>query len=310
MQSGVPAEVCAALADALAAPHLDITPLAGGTNRRTYRVAYQRRRWIARIAPAPAHSLFRACDAQARARAAGVRTPVTVASGVTAAASGSFAWSVETLASGHPFVPDALDPAGALAAAADLGQQLRRLHAVEVDAFGDLPPRPYPVYPSFGAWVANKARRIPDAVAIAGGDAAAAAPIAAAYAALATWYDGPPRLCKGDCAGGNILVDGRGRTALIDWEWAQGLDPAADVAYWCTSTPEPGLHEALLAAYAPGAPPSFGRRVRAHQVVQCIETIHVFDEHRHAFDDGQRLAGVRAAWETLGALLPAVLAAP
>jgi aminoglycoside phosphotransferase (APT) family kinase protein len=299
----IPPDVTAAIAHALAVPRLVLTRLAGGTNSRTYRATHGRRSLVARVEREPALSLLRAVKAQGRAHAAGVRTPVTIAYDITATTDGRYVWSVETLARGRPFAMDTLSTERVLVRAADLGRQLRRLHAVTVDAFGDLPPRPYPVYPSFGAWVANKARRIPEAVAIADGRSETATSIAAVYAALATWYGGPPCLCKGDCAGDNILVDSQNRTTIIDWEWAQGLDPAADVAYWYTFTPEPRAHEALLAAYAPDDPPSFRRRVWAHQVVQCVETIHVYDQHRHAFDDEARTAGVRASWETLLSLL-------
>jgi aminoglycoside phosphotransferase (APT) family kinase protein len=301
--AGVPPEVAQAIGHAVSAPQIAFRRLAGGTNGRTYRVIHKRSSWVARVEREPALSLLRAVDAQARAHAAGVRVPETIAHGSTAATDGHYIWSVETVARGHPFVPDTLRTAQMLAAAADLGRQLRRLHAVAVDAFGDLPPRPYPVYPSFSAWVANKARRIPGAVAIAGGKPEALPSIAGVYAALATWYDGPPCLCKGDCAGDNILVDSRGRTTIIDWEWSQGLDPAADVAYWCAFTPQPQAHAALLAAYGPDGVACFGRRVWAHQVVQCVETIHVYDEHRNAFDDEARTAGVRASWKTLLHLL-------
>lgn len=301
--ANIPPEVAAAIAHALAAPQVTLTRLAGGTNRRTYHASDGRRTWVARVEREPALSLLRAIDAQVRAHAAGVRTPETIAHGSTATTDGYYVWSVETVARGRPFASDALTTARVLAAATDLGRQLRRLHAVTVDAFGDLPPRPYPVYPSFSAWVANKAPRIPEAVAIASGRPEAVPSISAVYAALATWYDGPPCLCKGDCAGDNILVDSRGRTTIIDWEWAQGLDPAADVAYWYAFTPEPRAHEALLAAYAPDDAASFRKRVWAHQVVQCIETIHVYDEHRDAFDHEARTVGVRASWETLVSLL-------
>jgi aminoglycoside phosphotransferase (APT) family kinase protein len=299
----VPPEVTAALRHALAAPQVTLTQLTGGTNGRTYRATHQRRSWITRVEREPALSLLRGIDAQARAYAAGVRTPLTIAHGSTATPDGRYVWSVETLARGRPFALGSLSTEQVLAAAADLGRQLRRLHAVTLDAFGDLPPRPYPVYPSSNAWVANKARRIPEAIAIAGGRPESVASVAAVYAALATWYDGPPCLCKGDCAGDNILVDARGRTTIIDWEWAQGLDPAADVAYWCAFTPEPQAHEALLAAYAPDDPASFRRRVWAHQIVQCIETIHVYNEHRDAFDGEVRTAGIRASWQALLGLL-------
>lgn len=306
--ANIPPEVAAAIGHALAAPQVTLTRLAGGTNGRTYGATHGRWSWVTRVEREPALSLLRAIDAQARAHAAGVRVPETIAHGSTATADGRYVWSVETVARGDPFAPDTLTTAQVLAAAADLGRQLRRLHAVTVDAFGDLPPRPYPVYPSFSAWVANKASRIPEAVAIASGRPEAVPSISAVYAALATWYDGPPCLSKGDCAGDNILVDARGRTTIIDWEWAQGLDPAADVAYWYAFTPEPRAHEALLAAYAPDDAPSFRKRVWAHQVVQCVETIHVYDEHRDAFDDEARTAGVRASWETLVRLLVSVAA--
>jgi aminoglycoside phosphotransferase (APT) family kinase protein len=246
--------------------------------------------------------LERAVDAQTRAHAAGVRTPVTVAHAVTATPDGSYRWSVETVARGRPWHAD-LHGSHVLAAAADLGRQLRRLHAVTMDAFGDLPPRPYAVYPSFALWVANKARRIAQAVQLAGAAPDAAAPIAEVYTALAAWYDGSPRLCKGDCAGDNILSDQAGCVTIIDWEWAQGLDPAADVAYWYNLTPERAAYEALLAAYEPDEPALFRRRVWANQIVQCIETIHVYAEHHHAFDRPAAEAGIRASWEALCRLL-------
>ncbi|MEN9935929.1 MAG: hypothetical protein RLZZ387_2508 [Chloroflexota bacterium] len=175
--------------------------LTGGTNRRAYRAIDGRRTWVARVEREPALSLLRAIDAQARAHAAGVRVPETIAHGSTATTDGRYVWSVETVVRGRPFVPDTLSTARVLAAATDLGRQLRRLHTVTVDAFGDLLPRPYPVYPSFDAWAANKARRIAAAVAIAGGRPEAVPSISAVYAALATWYDGPPFLCKRNCAG-------------------------------------------------------------------------------------------------------------
>jgi aminoglycoside phosphotransferase (APT) family kinase protein len=299
----IPPEVAAAIAAGLGLPQIDLSPLAGGTNRRTYRARYGRRRWVARVERAPALSLARAAEAQACARAAGVRTPVTVAQALTPTASGSYRWSVETFARGRPWPGDSAAISHTLAAAADLGRQLRRLHAVAVDAFGDLPPRPYPVYATFALWAANKARRIAGAIQIAGGPPDAAAPIAQVYATLAGWYDGPPRLCKGDCAGDNILVDSAGRTTIIDWEWAQGLDPAADVAYWHGFTPGGAAYEALLAAYEPDEPSAFRRRVWAHQIVQCVETIHVYDEHSHAFDAQARAAGIGASWGALGLLL-------
>jgi len=63
-----------------------------------------------------------------------------------------------------------------------------------------------------------------------------------------------------------------------------------------------------LAAYAPDEPSHFWRRVQAHRIVQCIETIHVLDEHRHAFDDQARMSGIQSAWHAIERFLPQVLA--
>jgi len=262
---------------------VQLTPLSGGTNRRTYLVAGDHGRWVARVEPAPAHSLQRAIVAQDLARAAGVRTPVTLAQDLALSEQGQYFWSVETFVSGAPFDHAWAGTPADDAAVRDLGAQLRRLHAVEVDAFGDLRPRPYPVYASFRAWVENKTKRIAAAAGLAGGEPAMVAMIQQVYALLASWYAGGARLCKGDCAGDNLLVDPEQGLTIIDWEWAQGLDPAADIAYWCRFTDNSQAHEALLAAYEPDDLPLFRRRAQAHRIVQAIETIHVLDEHRHAF---------------------------
>jgi aminoglycoside phosphotransferase (APT) family kinase protein len=302
MPTIVPDDVLRAIASALGVAQISLAPLLGGTNGRTYHAHAHERQWVVRVEQAPALSLHRAVTAQTCASAARVRTPVTIAHDVTETAHGSYVWSTETIAAGEPWLAG-MEVTRELRAASDLGRQLRRLHAVTVDAFGDLPPRPYPVYPSFAAWVENKARRIAPAVTLAGGDPEQIARVASVYTSLASWYDGPPCLCKGDCAGGNLIVDERGHVTMIDWEWAQGLDPAADIAFWCNSTADLRMHAALLDAYEPPSQERFQERVWAHQVVQCVETIHVFDEHRHAFDEVARAAGIEAASQTLGRLL-------
>jgi aminoglycoside phosphotransferase (APT) family kinase protein len=301
-----PPAVAEAIAHALGSPRVHLAPLAGGTNRRTFLVTDGARRWVARIDPAPAHSLLRAIDAQRRAQGAGVRVPETVAHDATDAGVARYVWSVETFVPGNPFDHHRADMPDARAPIVDLGEQLRRLHGVAVDAFGDLPPRPYPVYDSWAAWITNKARRI-DAAARLAGDGPEMPRLTTAlheaYHELAGLYAGPPRLCKGDVAGDNLLVAGGRLAAIIDWEWAQGLDPAADIAYWCRATPHAAANELLLEAYAPDDPPSFRSRLRCHQILQCIETIHVLDEHRHAFGERERRTGIAAEWRMLRELL-------
>jgi aminoglycoside phosphotransferase (APT) family kinase protein len=287
----LPSAVANAVVHVLGAP-VQLHPMAGGTNRRTFLAEAGDARWVVRSDPMPALSLQRAVAAQAVALGAGVRVPTTVAHGVAGEGEAAHMWCVETWHPGAPFDHEHTGTPEARAAIRDLGRQLRALHAVEVDAFGDLPPRPWDVYPTFEGWVANKRRRVEAAVRLAGGDSALASAIERAYARLGVLYAGGPRLSKGDCAGDNLLVAELGVT-IIDWEWAQGLDPAADIAYWCRATPDLAAQELLLAAYAPPDLAAFRERIRLHQVVHAIETIHVLDEHRHAFDAAEREAGFR-----------------
>jgi len=159
------------------------------------------------------------------------------------------------------------------------------------------------VYTTFGAWVANKRRRVAEAVRLVGGDAALANAVDAVYAEAIALYDGTPRLSKADCAGGNLLVDEAAGVTIIDWEWAQGLDPAADLAYWRRETPDPAAHALLLAAYAPDDPPAFERRIAAHLIFHAVETIHVLAEHDFAFDEHERAEGFRTERQALTQLL-------
>jgi aminoglycoside phosphotransferase (APT) family kinase protein len=302
MSQFLPSQVIAAIRNSIGVDAL-ITPLAGGTNQRTYLVQHQQQQWVARAEPAPALSLQRAVLAQSLAHAGGVRTPTTIASDQTETPEGLYHWSIETYSAGIAFDEILTDQSAAIAATRDLGKQLRQLHRIPVDAFGDQPPRPYPVYPSATAWLHNKAARIAPALALSGASPAMAAQIEQIYALLGTWYAGAPYLAKGDCAGGNLLVDRSYQVTLIDWEWAQGLDPAADMAYWCHFTPDPELHEVLLATYAPPDLAAFRRRVLGYRIVHSIELMHVYSEHEHALDHQQRTAAIVREAATLQRLL-------
>lgn len=300
MANGAPPAVCAAVERAVGG-RCTFSLLAGGSNRRTTQRA-RRARWVVRAAPAPAESLERSLAAQALARSVGVRAPLTLDAGLAHGEGGAYRWCVETFAPGAPFSHRLTGAPGARPAIDDLAAQLRRLHSCAVDAFGDLPPRPYPVYPSAAAWAANKLRRVAAAVALAGGDESLFPQIAEVYAVAGSTYGGGARLCKGDCASGNLLVDNGGVT-IIDWEWAQGLDPAADIAYWCHFTPAAAARERLLLAYAPDEPAAFALRVRAYRVIHAIELIHVFAER-----PGTRaVAALRAQWRAIERLLPGAL---
>jgi aminoglycoside phosphotransferase (APT) family kinase protein len=237
-----------------------------------------------------------------RAQRAGVRVPTTLADGLVNGDDQQYVWALETWHPGRAFDHDHTDTDAARAAIWDLGQQLRRLHTVTIDAFGDLPPRPYDVYPDFAAWLANKRRRVAAAMQLIAADAALEVAIDRIYAPASWHYTGSPRLCKGDCASDNLLVHDH-QVTIIDWEWAQGLDPAADLAYWCRATPDLRAHRLLLEAYAPDDMPIVMRRMQLFNVVHAIETIHVLDEHRHAFSAAQRMAGFAAERRALQRIL-------
>ena len=297
MAMQLPPEVAAAVEQALGAP-AEFRPLAGGINRRTFLAEAGGASWVVRSDPAPAHSLQRAVAAQARAEAAGVRVPHTAAHGLADGPGGPLFWCVETWHPGEPFDHERAGLPEARAAICNLARQLRCLHEVELDAFGDLPPRPYDVYTTAGEWIANKRRRAAAAVRLVGGSGTLASAAERAYDQIAGLYDGRPRLCKGDCAGGNLLVAGD-RVTIVDWEWAQGLDPAADLAYWCRATPDPAARALLLAAYEPDDPPALLQRVQAYNIIHAVETTHVLDEHRDAFGADERAARLRAERQAL-----------
>ncbi len=288
----LPSTVATAICAVLGADTI-FSPLAGGTNQRTYLAQREQQYWVVRAEAEPALSLQRAILAQQLAHKHGVRVPTTIAHDQTPTDTGPYLWSVETFAAGAAFDDTLTSGPEAKRATQDLGQQLRRLHAIEVDAFGDCPPRPYPVYPSAEAWLMNKRRRVASAVALVGGDLAMTHEIEHIYTLLASAYTGRPYLAKGDCAGANLLVDNTQQVTLIDWEWAQGLDPAADLAYWCHFTPHSTLHETLLNAYEPTDLPALRQRVLAYRIVHSIELIHVYEDHTDAFDREQRMGGFR-----------------
>jgi aminoglycoside phosphotransferase (APT) family kinase protein len=92
-------------------------------------------------------------------------------------------------------------------------------------------------------------------------------------------YPDRPRLCHGDCATTNILVDQKRIVALIDWEWARGGDPAANIAYWAFWQDDIEALDALLAGYQADEPARFRKRVLAYRVYTAIDLIHVYAEH-------------------------------
>jgi aminoglycoside phosphotransferase (APT) family kinase protein len=161
----------------------------------------------------------------------------------------------------------------------DFGRQLRKLHAVEVDAFGLMPPDPVSINQStFAAWIDRETSRAGQAAELAGMGRDTLQQIIDIYAMLREEYHDRPRLCHGDCTATNILVNQGRVAALIDWEWARGGDPATDIAFWAFWQDDVEGIDALLAGYQAGDSAGFRRRVLAYRVYTAVDLIHVYAE--------------------------------
>lgn len=292
-RSDMPFEsITAAIGRALGVKHAAFTPFTAGVSRRTFLVRHMRRRWVARIEQAPAEELRRAVAAQQMARAAGVRAPMILAHNLEEGSAERYGWTVEEYVAGAAFDHHSFEQRNTRMAAVDLGRQLRLLHAVELDAFGALPPRPYEVYATHQDWIANQRRRVAEALRLSGANLGYTRTIDEAYTMLAETYTAGPRLIKSDCVGDNLLVaDGKIR-ALIDWEWASGVAPAFEVSYWVFRTPATEALDYLLAGYEPDDPALLRRRVMAYQALHAIDQIHVFNEYRHIMSPADFEAGI------------------
>jgi aminoglycoside phosphotransferase (APT) family kinase protein len=193
-----------------------------------------------------------------------------------------FFWFLESFVDGQPFDHGGFARPEVRRAAADLGRHLRRLHEVEMQGTAAVP-----------RWEWHPGR-IERAARIARLDAAERARLDDVHAFLRQTAPAVPRLCKGDCAGANLLVRGDRIAAIIDWEWAFFGDPAGDVGAWHSRNADLNGLDHLLAGYQPDDEAGFCRRVAAHQVAGALEEIAVFSENVHVFDAGQREEGIRS----------------
>jgi len=275
----IPEELRQAVAQALGVPALDFKRLHGGTTNRTFLVMNAGQQWVLRVESMPAVQLPRAVAAQRPAQSAGVAVPDIVAFELPGEETG-FCWSLERFLAGSAFDHASFHSLANQAAARDLGRQLRRLHAVEIDG-RDLIPLEQ-IYP----------HRVERALQIIDMPPADRLVIERAYAFVKAGRPTAARLCKNDCAGANILVQCGKVTGIIDWEWAWGGDPAWDIAYWQHHNADPAGLGFLIEGYAPGDPLALRRRVAAQQVACAIELISVYAENVQIFDLPARNAGI------------------
>ena len=277
---GFPRDVKHAIEMRLRVPYVELRPLTGGTNNRTFVAKHETQAWVVRLEAAGGVQLRRAYAAQMLARRAGVAVPEIVDCHLDTHHGEQYMWMIEELIPGVHFEPMAFDQPERNALAFHLGQQLRMLHSITVDAFGIMPPDPWDMMqPTFAASIEHEMTRIPRALKRAGMDLTVLPYVADVYAMLRDGYSDLPRLCHGDCATSNILVDQGRVTGLIDWEWAKGGDPASNIAYWAFWQDDSIALDALLAGYQPDEPARFRARVLAYRVVTATELILVYMEH-------------------------------
>lgn len=279
-QSYLPPTTWQEIQRALATTHIDLQPLAGGTNARTFLAIQGTRQWVVRIEEEGGLQLRRAFTAQHLAAQAGVRVPRVLAHNFDTSRAEEHLWSIEEYTDGAPMMLDLreYDPGIAQRLAVDLGRQLRLLHTTPVDEFGLIPPNPYPSFQTFGSWIDFEASRIERALRIAEIEPQVLPAVTEVYQFLRNTYAGPAVLCHGDCAGANLLTIGDSIAALIDWEWARGSDPAWNISYWTYWHADLQPLDWLLAGYEPDDLQRFRQRVIAYRVFQAVDLILVYDE--------------------------------
>jgi len=250
----------------------DVRPLPSGINARTYEIGDGSNRWVARL-QVPRKAVL----AQQRAEAAGMRVPEIVASGIESER-GIFRWVVEEFVVGTEFYPDRFSREDAVAISTVLGGQLRMLHGIHVEGYGNLTRNSLRGrYPTWIEWLAAEEKNIDRAVALAGIDSRGTSKLRETYRFLRDSYDGSARLCHGDFADDNVLVNERVLVAIIDWEGAMACDPAHDVGYWLLWHGNAEYLESLLTAYTPEDFGAFRQRVMAHRLLLATRLVVWYD---------------------------------
>lgn len=275
---------------------LDIAPLQGGTNERTFLAQTNNGEFVVRIEDIGGLQLRRAYNAQEWARSLGVRIPHVLAYSFDNAKDGL--WTVEEKIDGAHFYPDKMNDTNAKATAIDLGRQLRLLHSKSCDKFGLIPPYPYnsyedwekacpeqvrksadltgPVFKNFREYLTFKERKIQVAAEILGIHPDKIDEIKNIYSQLK--YEGRPKFCGGDTATSNILVCNGRVAALVDLEWAHGGDPAENIAGWSYWNNNIKHLDNLLEGYKPKNLIDFRKRVLLYEIVCAINLARVYRE--------------------------------
>lgn len=270
-----PTELLPTLETALQTMIFDIHPLSGGLNQRTYLAGTADGFWVVRLDALPSTQLQRSIAAHQQALAVGFPTPALAAYDQTSTAAGDYCWSVEEFVQGVEFDPPGFDPTMRPVVGHHVGEQLRRLHSIALPAFGLLPPGENAQAPTIGAWLSMRQQHLEPAFALAGQLSTLPERFVAALTTAQRYHD-TPRLCHGDFAGTNVLVNETQLVATVDWEWAQGADPALDFAWWYFWHDDRPTLTAMIEGYAPPDQAAFTERVLAYALLHALDTLLIY----------------------------------
>ncbi|MBX3010091.1 MAG: aminoglycoside phosphotransferase family protein [Caldilineaceae bacterium] len=251
--------------------------LAGGTQQRTYLAETGEGFWVVRLEAAPGVQLQRGLAAQQQAQRVGFPTPTLVANAHTFTDHGDYFWSIEEFVHGVEFDPPSVDVTIHPVIGRHVGEQLRKLHQITLPAFGLLPPAATDQTPTLALWLANRQAQVEQALPLVAGLPNLPQQLTAAFATLHT-YTGAPHLCHGDFAGTNILVNDTHLVAAVDWEWAQGADPALDFGWWYFWHDDRPTLAAMIEGYAPADPAAFTQRALAFALIHALETLSLYQQ--------------------------------
>lgn len=270
-----PAELLPIIEAALQTMIFDIHPLSGGANQRTFLAGTAEGFWVVRFDAMPGIQLQRAIMAQQQALAVGFPAPILAAQNQTTTTDGDYIWSVEEFVQGVEFDPPGFDPTMRPVVGRQVGEQLRKLHSIELPEFGLLPPGETAQTASMTDWLAMRRTHLEPALALTSNLPALAERFMGALTTLQQYTD-TPRLCHGDFAGTNVLVNETQLVAVVDWEWAQGADPALDVAWWHFWHDDRPTLAAMIEGYAPSDGAAFTARVLAHTLLHALDTLLLY----------------------------------
>lgn len=278
---GFPVELHSVLERTLNTLLFDIHPLSGGTQQRTFLAATSDNFWVVRLEQAPGNQLQRAWSAQQAATKAGFLTAELVAYEQTATEQGDYVWSVEAFVQGVEFDPPGFDATMRPVVGRHVGEQLRKLHSIVLPLFGLRPPGATDQATTIEGWLAQQQERLQPALPVAASIPKLATRWAAAQEILHSYTD-LPRLCHGDFAGNNVLVNETQLVAAVDWEWAKGGDPALDFAWWYFWHEDQPTLQAMIEGYAPSDSIAFRQRVFAYALLHALDTLLIYQAEGNA----------------------------